>query len=93
MCYNAVFFPCSGQKQVQVEKMEECVTVITNPTVSVRVTSTLSSFEVNRRFNRGITIAEFKVLLPPSLLRHSRLKTEREKMVNALVLRAIVYGI
>ncbi|XP_055030616.2 tubulin-folding cofactor B [Misgurnus anguillicaudatus] len=40
--------------------MEGSVTVITNPTVSVRVTSTLSSFEVNRRFNRGITIAEFK---------------------------------
>ncbi|XP_053090748.1 tubulin-folding cofactor B isoform X1 [Pangasianodon hypophthalmus] len=40
--------------------MDECVTVVTNPVVSVRVTSTLSSFEVNRRFNRGITIAEFK---------------------------------
>ncbi|KAF7699280.1 tubulin-folding cofactor B [Silurus meridionalis] len=38
----------------------DCVTVITNPTVSVRVTSTLSSFDVSRRFNRGITIAEFK---------------------------------
>ncbi|XP_051580368.1 tubulin-folding cofactor B isoform X2 [Myxocyprinus asiaticus] len=40
--------------------MDGSVTVITDPTVSVRVTSTLSSFEVNRRFNRGITIAEFK---------------------------------
>ncbi|XP_056621465.1 tubulin-folding cofactor B [Triplophysa dalaica] len=40
--------------------MEASVTVITNPTVSVRVTSTVSSFESNRRFNRGITIAEFK---------------------------------
>ncbi|KAJ8385038.1 hypothetical protein AAFF_G00195680 [Aldrovandia affinis] len=40
--------------------MDEGVTVITNPTVSVRLTSTLSSFEVNRRFNRGITVAEFK---------------------------------
>ncbi|XP_051953242.1 tubulin-folding cofactor B-like [Xyrauchen texanus] len=40
--------------------MDGSVTVITNPTVSVRVTSTVSSFEVNRRFNRGITIAEFK---------------------------------
>ena len=37
------------------------VTVVTNPTVAVRLTSTLSSFESNRRFNRGITIAEFKV--------------------------------
>ncbi|MBN3310373.1 tubulin-folding cofactor B [Amia ocellicauda] len=36
------------------------VTVITNPTVAVRLTSTMSSFEVNRRFNRGITIAELK---------------------------------
>ncbi|XP_076846524.1 tubulin-folding cofactor B [Brachyhypopomus gauderio] len=40
--------------------MEERVAVLTNPTVSVRITSTLSSFEVNRRFNRGITVAEFK---------------------------------
>ncbi|XP_051512363.1 tubulin-folding cofactor B-like [Myxocyprinus asiaticus] len=40
--------------------MDGSVTVITNPTVSVRVTSTVSSFEVNRRFNRGITIADFK---------------------------------
>ncbi|NP_001187385.1 tubulin-folding cofactor B isoform X1 [Ictalurus punctatus] len=43
--------------------MQECVTVITNPTVSVRVTSTLSSFDVDRRFNRGITIAELKCKL------------------------------
>ncbi|KAM6972949.1 tubulin-folding cofactor B [Aplochiton taeniatus] len=40
--------------------MDGSVTVVTNPTVSVRMTSTLSSFEVNRRFNRGITIADFK---------------------------------
>ncbi|KAI1893233.1 hypothetical protein AGOR_G00121590 [Albula goreensis] len=40
--------------------MDGGVTVITNPTVSVRLTSTISSFEVNRRFNRGITVAEFK---------------------------------
>ncbi|XP_042599836.1 tubulin-folding cofactor B [Cyprinus carpio] len=40
--------------------MDGSVTVITNPTVSVRVTSTVSDFEANRRFNRGITIAEFK---------------------------------
>lgn len=41
--------------------MDGGVTVITNPTVSVRLTSTISSFEVNKRYNRGITIAEFKV--------------------------------
>ncbi|XP_071783803.1 tubulin-folding cofactor B [Centroberyx gerrardi] len=40
--------------------MDGGVTVITNPTVNVRLTSTLSSFEVQRRFNRGISIAEFK---------------------------------
>ncbi|KAG1944684.1 tubulin-folding cofactor B [Pimephales promelas] len=40
--------------------MDGSVTVISNPTVSVRVTSTVSSFEINRRFNRGLTIAEFK---------------------------------
>lgn len=36
------------------------VTVISNPTVAVRVTSTLSTFEQNRKFNRGITIADLK---------------------------------
>ncbi|KAG7483932.1 hypothetical protein MATL_G00043590 [Megalops atlanticus] len=40
--------------------MDGGVTVITNPMVSVRLTSTLSSFEVIRRFNRGITIADLK---------------------------------
>ncbi|KAM6933509.1 tubulin-folding cofactor B [Xenentodon cancila] len=36
------------------------VTVITKPVVSVRVTSSLSSFENLTRFNRGITVAELK---------------------------------
>lgn len=36
------------------------MTVITQPIVKVRLTSTLSSFESNGRFNRGITIAELK---------------------------------
>ncbi|XP_030622492.1 tubulin-folding cofactor B [Chanos chanos] len=40
--------------------MESNLTITTNPTVAVRLTSTVSAFEVNRRFNRGITIAEFK---------------------------------
>lgn len=40
--------------------MDSGVTVITNPTVNVRLTSTLSTFEVQRRFNRGISIAELK---------------------------------
>ncbi|KAM9359048.1 tubulin-folding cofactor B [Symphorus nematophorus] len=40
--------------------MDGGVTVITNPFVNVRLTSTLSSFEVQQRFNRGISIAELK---------------------------------
>ncbi|XP_044059978.1 tubulin-folding cofactor B [Siniperca chuatsi] len=40
--------------------MDGGITVVTNPTVNVRLTSTISSFEVQRRFNRGITIAELK---------------------------------
>ncbi|XP_015249212.1 PREDICTED: tubulin-folding cofactor B [Cyprinodon variegatus] len=39
------------------------VIVVTNPLVNVRITSSLSSFENRRRFNRGITIAELKGLL------------------------------
>lgn len=39
------------------------ISIISNPTVAVRLTSTLSEFESNRRFNRGITIAEFKCKL------------------------------
>ncbi|KAM7399274.1 hypothetical protein PAMP_018555 [Pampus punctatissimus] len=40
--------------------MDGGVTVVTNPTVNVRLTSSISSFEVQRRFNRGITIADLK---------------------------------
>uniref|UniRef100_UPI0037E99A6B tubulin-folding cofactor B n=1 Tax=Semicossyphus pulcher TaxID=241346 RepID=UPI0037E99A6B len=40
--------------------MDSGVTVVTCPYVDVRLTSTISSFEVKRRFNRGITIAELK---------------------------------
>ncbi|KAM9813070.1 tubulin-folding cofactor B [Syngnathus typhle] len=40
--------------------MDGSIKVITNPTVNVRLTTTISSFEVNRRFDRGITIAELK---------------------------------
>ncbi|XP_008307346.1 tubulin-folding cofactor B [Cynoglossus semilaevis] len=40
--------------------MDDQVTVITNPIVEVRITSTSNSSEVLRRFNRGITIAELK---------------------------------
>ncbi|KAK9520908.1 hypothetical protein VZT92_020766 [Zoarces viviparus] len=38
----------------------EGLTVVTNPTVNVRITNTISSFEMTRRFNRGISIAELK---------------------------------
>ncbi|XP_041851101.1 tubulin-folding cofactor B [Melanotaenia boesemani] len=40
--------------------MDSEITVVTNPVVKVRVTSTLSSFENQSKFNRGITIAELK---------------------------------
>lgn len=40
--------------------MDSQVTVVTNPIVEVRITSTISSSDVLRRFNRGITIAELK---------------------------------
>ncbi|TNN41152.1 Tubulin-folding cofactor B [Liparis tanakae] len=40
--------------------MDGELTVVTNPTVNVRLTNTISSFESMRRFNRGISIAELK---------------------------------
>ncbi|KAM9853075.1 tubulin-folding cofactor B [Aulostomus maculatus] len=40
--------------------MDGEVRVVSNPIVDVRFTSTISSFEVKRRFNRGISIAELK---------------------------------
>ena len=41
--------------------MDGGLTVITNPIVAVRLTSTLSSFEVNKKYSRGLCIADFKV--------------------------------
>ncbi|XP_053278952.1 tubulin-folding cofactor B [Pleuronectes platessa] len=40
--------------------MEDQVTVITNPLVNVRITSTVYAVEVQRRFNRGLCIADLK---------------------------------
>lgn len=40
--------------------MDGQVTIVTNPTVNVRLTSTIIAFESQRRFNRGITVAELK---------------------------------
>lgn len=40
--------------------MDSDVTVVTNPIVKVRVTSTLSSFEYQNKFNRGVTVAALK---------------------------------
>ncbi|TKS82141.1 Cytoskeleton-associated protein 1 Cytoskeleton-associated protein CKAPI Tubulin-specific chaperone [Collichthys lucidus] len=40
--------------------MDSGLTVVTNPTVNVRLTSTISSFEVQRKLNRGITLANLK---------------------------------
>uniref|UniRef100_A0A3Q2QDM6 Tubulin folding cofactor B n=1 Tax=Fundulus heteroclitus TaxID=8078 RepID=A0A3Q2QDM6_FUNHE len=43
--------------------MDGEVMVVSKPFVNVRITSTLSTFENRRKFNRGITIAELKGLL------------------------------
>uniref|UniRef100_A0A3Q3WMV3 CAP-Gly domain-containing protein n=1 Tax=Mola mola TaxID=94237 RepID=A0A3Q3WMV3_MOLML len=40
--------------------MDAGVTVVTKPVVNVRITSTITSFEKQSRFNRGISIAELK---------------------------------
>ncbi|XP_077578221.1 tubulin-folding cofactor B [Stigmatopora nigra] len=40
--------------------MDASVSVVSNPTVNVRLTTTISSFEVKRRFDRGISIADLK---------------------------------
>ncbi|XP_059930483.1 tubulin-folding cofactor B [Gadus macrocephalus] len=40
--------------------MDGGLTVVTNPIVAVRLTSTLSSFEVNKKYSRGLCIADFK---------------------------------
>ncbi|KAM3616786.1 uncharacterized protein V6R79_023503 [Siganus canaliculatus] len=40
--------------------MDGEVTVVTNPFVTVRVSSTVTDFEARQRFNRGATIAELK---------------------------------
>lgn len=45
------------------------MTVVTKPFVNVRITSSISTFEVQRGFDRGITIAELKVRsLTPCML-------------------------
>lgn len=46
-----------------VSRMDSGVTVVTDPVVTVRITSTICSFETEKKFMRGITIAEFKVRL------------------------------
>lgn len=46
-----------------VSTMDSGVTVVTDPVVTVRITSTICSFETEKKFMRGITIAEFKVRL------------------------------
>ncbi|XP_061828093.1 tubulin-folding cofactor B [Nerophis lumbriciformis] len=40
--------------------MEGSLTVTSNPSVNVRLTTAISSFEVKRRFDRGLCIAELK---------------------------------
>lgn len=41
--------------------MDSGVTVVSDPVVTIRITSTISPFETEKRFMRSITIAEFKV--------------------------------
>ena len=48
--------------------MDAGVTVVTKPVVNVRITSTITAFEKQSRFNRGISIAELKVRLKLALL-------------------------
>lgn len=43
--------------------MDSGVTVVSDPVVTLRITSTICSFETEKKFMRGITIAEFKVRL------------------------------
>ncbi|CAF97440.1 unnamed protein product, partial [Tetraodon nigroviridis] len=40
--------------------MDSGVTVVSDPVVTVRITSTICSFETEKKFMRGITIGEFK---------------------------------
>lgn len=47
-----------------VSTMDSGVTVVSDPVVTVRITSTICSFETEKKFMRGITIGEFKVRLP-----------------------------
>lgn len=46
-----------------VSTMDSGVTVVSDPVVTLRITSTISPFETEKRFMRSITIAEFKVSL------------------------------
>lgn len=66
----------------------EGISVISNPTVDVRLTSTLSEFESNKRFNRGITIAEFKVniLIMVKLTNYSEKWFSRHCLLDQMIL-------
>lgn len=44
-----------------VSTMDSGVTVVSDPVVTLRITSTISPFETEKRFMRSITIAELKV--------------------------------
>lgn len=46
-----------------VSRMDSGITVVSDPVVTLRITSTISPFEIEKRFMRSITIAEFKVSL------------------------------
>lgn len=59
LCFFFQYFACISCVAI----MDSGLTVVTNPTVNVRLTSTISSFEVQQKLNRGITLANLKVRL------------------------------
>lgn len=82
--------------------MDSGVTVVSDPVVTLRITSTISPFETEKRFMRRITIAEFKVSLliihPMSDRMHklamasSRLVFKKKILVNILFLYIVIRG-
>lgn len=51
-----------------VSTMDSGVTVVTDPLVTLRISSTICSFETEKKFMKGITLADFKVRL--LIMRH-----------------------
>lgn len=56
--------------------------VVSDPVVTLRITSTICSFETEKKFMRGITIAEFKVRL--LIMRHIFHRTGTTSLLDAI---------